>query len=293
LKLAKNIRSGSLARTEFLAEVGGTPIRYGQMGSGPPTLLIHGLLGGSFCWRFILPALAESSTVYAVDLPGLAAADAIGINSSMSHQAERLLELIRIEGWRDLTIIGSSLGGAIAMLLAGDDRIADRIRAMVLCAPVNPWSQTGQGRIRFLSTTIGGLLLRMALPFSSPCHGVAIRRMYGDPSRVPVDAVDGYRESVLRRGRALNLLSVLRNWNHNVEAVREAIPRIKVPTLLVWGDRDQAVDPASAWDLQKNLAQARLATIAGAGHLPFEETPDEFVRVVGEFLQKEEVRSRR
>lgn len=256
-------------------------------------LLIHGLLGGSFCWRFSLPVLAANYTVHAVDLPGLAFSDDAGIDCSMSSQAERLFRFIEIKDWRELTVIGCSFGGAIAMMLAAKDSLnAGRIGSLVLCAPVNPWSQFGAGRIRLFNTVLGGWFLRATLPISHPVHGIAVRRMYGDPGRMPGDAVEGYRRSVLRPGRARNVLSALRNWQRDVDTLQKLIPQIKVRTLLLWGDRDGAVDPRSAVQMQKQLQNVELKIIRGAGHLPFEEEPEEFNRSVLEFLSNERPQER-
>jgi pimeloyl-ACP methyl ester carboxylesterase len=261
------------------------PIRCVHAGTGPPMLLIHGLLGGSFCWRFSAPVLARSYAVHAVDLPGLAFSEDIGAECGMFCQAERLFQYVERQGWSGLTVIGSSFGGAVAMLLAARDAQAScRIRSLVLAAPVNPWSSFGQGRIRFFNTVLGGVLLRMLLPISRPCHRIAVRRMYGDPKRMPPDAVQGYHSSILRKGRAQNVLTALRSWEKDVASLRMAIPQIDIPVLLVWGDRDGAVDPRSAAIMQQHLPNAQIKFIPGAGHLPFEEMPVEFNRVVMEFL---------
>lgn len=274
---------------EFWTDIDGQVVRYQRTGSGPPMLLIHGLLGGSFCWRFAVPFLAQRYAVHAVDLPGLAASDDSGIDCSMSCQAQRLFRFMQQMSWKDLTVLGCSFGGAIAMLLAAQDReVSGRIRTLVLSAPVNPWSDFGERRIRLLSTRLGGYFLRAVLPISRPCHGIAVRRMYGDPKLMPHDAPEGYRTSVLQPGRAQNVLTALRNWQTDVESLRKVIPQIQVPTLLIWGDRDQAVDPRSAAALIERLPEAEVKFIAGAGHLPFEEAPDEFNRAVVEFLSKVE-----
>lgn len=259
---------------------------YLRAGSGPPILLLHGLLGGSFCWRFTLPALAQSHTVYAVDFPGVGLSDDRGIDCSMSAQAERMSAFMETMDLNQLTLVGCSFGGAVAMLVAARDaRESGRIHKLVLSAPVNPWSAFGHRRIQLLSTTLGGYFLRAALPISRPCHGIALRRMYGDPTRMPEDALEGYTASVLRPGRAKNILTALRSWDRDVESLRTVIPQIKVPTLLVWGERDGAVDPRSACMLQQQLRYSDLKLIPGAGHLPFEEAPQEFNRAVMEFLE--------
>jgi pimeloyl-ACP methyl ester carboxylesterase len=66
------------------------------------------------------------------------------------------------------------------------------------------------------------------------------------------------------------------------------LPRLaKIPTLIIWGSLDRAVDLASAHSLMELLGSStRLAVIEGAGHLPFDETPEQFSRIVSQFLWK-------
>ena len=202
-------------------------------------------------------------------------------------QAERLAEFIDRADWKHVRVMGCSFGGAVAMLLADRDaQKAHRIRSLVLSAPVNPWSDFGQGRIRFLSSPLGGYFLRMTLPISHPAHRIALRRMYGDPRHIPGDTLKGYRASILRPGRAQNVLTALRKWQTDIESLRKIIPLVKIPTLLVWGTNDKAVDPRSADALRRHLPQSELKLIPGAGHLPFEEAPQQFTDAVLEFLSR-------
>jgi len=255
--------------------------------TGPPLLLLGGLLGGSFCWRFTISALASRYSVHAVDLPGSGMSQDIGIDCSMEQQAKRLAGFVRQMGWTEFSVVGSSFGGAIAMLLAGQDaEIRTRICSLVLSSPVNPWSDFGRRRIHLLSSRLGGYFLRMALPISHPVHGLALRRMYGDPARIQEDSFAGYRATILQRGRAQNVLTALRHWQQDLVTMERVIPQLRIPTLLIWGTFDKAVDPRSATMLKERLPQAELKLIPGAGHLPFEETPEEFNRIVLEFLTK-------
>ena len=273
--------------SENWTEIDGQRMRYFHTGNGPPLLLIHGLLGGSFCWRLILPALAKRYSIYAMDLPGSGPSDDIKVDCSMSCQAQRLSQFIERENWTQANIIGCSFGGAVAMLLAGKDvQKSRRIRSLVLSAPVNPWSDFGQGRIDFFSSRLGGHFLQWTLPISRPVHRIALRRMYGDAKRIPDDALAGYRASILRPGRAQNVLTALRNWRNDVESLRTVIPQLRIPTLLIWGTNDRAVDPRSAQVLREHLPQSELKLIPGAGHLPFEEAPEQFSRAVLEFLSR-------
>ncbi len=76
-----------------------------------------------------------------------------------------------------------------------------------------------------------------------------------------------------------------RTWRE----LEKALPKIRdYPTLLIWGTRDRAVDFHSAEPLRRNFRDARLVAFKGVGHLPYEEAPEDFNRVLIEFLTKHE-----
>jgi len=269
---------------KLTAEINGERIHYSRLGTGRPLLLLHGLLGGSFCWRRNMEALSQSHTVFALDMPGHGENDALRhVDCSMSAQVARILSLMERLSFEEVDVVGCSWGGAIAMLLAAQSA---KVRSLVLAAPVNPWSTLGSGRIRFLNGRTGEVLLRIVWPFSRPLYPTALARMYGDPTRLSAETVAGYVSQIMRPGRVSNNLNTLRSWEKDVHALREAIPQIKARSLLIWGTRDSAVDVRSADPLKQALPQCQLKIIQGAGHLPFEETPDEFNRLVLDFIDQ-------
>lgn len=279
---------------KLTAEIDGQQLRYLRAGAGPPLVLLHGLLGGSFAWRLNLEAFSRQHTVFAVDLPGLGESDAPRhLDCSMQAQASRVSSLLEQLKLEKVDLVGCSWGGAIAMFLAAQSERAQsekktgRIRSLVLAAPVNPWSNLGARRIRFLKGRLGGTLLRMTWPVSRPLHRLALQRMYGDPGRVPAGTIEGYSSQIMRPGRVHNILNTLRCWENDVNALRAAIPRIRARSLLIWGTRDGAVDVRSGEALRRALPQCELALIDNAGHLPFEETPDEFNQLVLDFLDQQ------
>jgi pimeloyl-ACP methyl ester carboxylesterase len=276
----------SLGIQKRSAEVDGTRFHYLQAGSGQPLLLIHGLLGGSFCWRLNLPFFAQRFTAYAVDLPGHGESQAPPVRGcSMQAQACRLHSWLRKhQGASPVNVIAASWGGAVAIFFAALD--PGLVRSLVLVAPVNPWSQLGRGRVRFFAGGMGGTLLRCAMPFSRPLHRTALKRMYGDPQKIPPGTLQGYSRLVLRKGLASNIIQTLRCWEKDLEELPGALSRVQSPTLLIWGTRDGAVDIRSAEVLQQKLPACNLAVIEGAGHLPFEERPEEFNRIVLAFLER-------
>lgn len=265
----------------------GARLRYLKSGAGTPVVLLHGLLGGSFCWRFTIPALAKRHCVYAIDLPGLGASDAQGsVDLSMAAQAARVMQFMDHLDLRHADVLACSYGGAVALHLALQEKAlkAGRLRSLMLAAPVNPWSRVGRKRLAVLRTPAGGMLLRLALPHSAPLHAWGLRRLYADPARIPAGTLEGYTPQILRPGRAAHLLSAIRRWKPDVEMLRTRLEEIELPVLLVWGAADRAVDPASCVELEKRLQGCRTVLLPGAGHVPFEEVPEEFNRVVTDFL---------
>ena len=201
--------TGISAWTEFDDE----RMHYVKQGSGPPLLLLHGLLGGSFCWRYNVPELARCRTTYAMDLHGLGLSEALGnADCSMQAQAKRVRVFIESKALENVDVIASSWGGAVALLLAAD---SPAVRSLVLAAPVNPWSEFGRGRVRFCGSTLGSLLVRCLLPISRRFHHIGIERMYGDPARIRPGTLEGYSALLERRGRARSLISILRAWEHD------------------------------------------------------------------------------
>lgn len=267
-------------------QVKGQHLHYLHAGVGKPLVLIHGLLGGSFCWRFNLPVLAQQYSVYALDLPGMGLSDAQrDCNCSMQAQADRVLEFIEHEKMTEVDVIGSSWGGAVSLLMAVDN---PKIRSLMLSAPVNPWSTLGRNRIRFFTGLVGSMLLRYGLRYGGRYHRPSLEAMYGNPLRISPGTLEGYGELMQRKGRGHNLLNILQSWKRDVEAMTVVLPRVNARCLLVWGTHDRAVDPRSATLLQQSLPSCRIVMLDTLGHLPFEEDPEVFNRLALDFLSEPE-----
>ena len=160
----------------------------------------------------------------------------------------------------------------------------DRIRRLLLVDPVNPWSARGKHLAAFLSNPLVTPLFVNLASRLRLFDEFYLRRVFGDPRRIPPDSLEGYRKP-LRPESFEYGVAVLRSWNRDLRELESMLPRIAhIPTLLLWGSRDAAVDPASAARLQQHFRNCRLVMFEGVGHLPYEETPEEFNRAMGEFL---------
>ncbi len=274
----------SSAIEERWTRVDGHSVRYLCGGCGPPLVLLHGLLGYSFSWRYALPALAEKSTVYAVDFLGAGFSDRPAkLDCCFRAQAERLLRFLDGIGIVSCDLLGTSHGGAVAMMMAA--MAPERVRSLILVAPVNPWSAHGKRWAPFLSSALVSAMISLLGPRLEGVHDLALGRLYGDRKRIRGGTLEGYSAALRIPGTFEYGLSVVRSWNRDLRELEAVLPRIAgIPTLLLWGSKDAAVNPASAQQLGHQFKDCRIEIFQGVGHLPYEEVPEEFNSSVLRFL---------
>jgi pimeloyl-ACP methyl ester carboxylesterase len=280
----------STAIEECWATIDGVRMRYLRSGSGRVLVLLHGLLGYSFSWRFSIPALARKLTVIAPDMPGAGFSESsANLDVSFRASAERLLRFLEAIGVHEFDLLGTSHGGAVAMMAAAlvQRRSNLLLRKLILVAPVNPWSKHGQRLSRILTAGAVSSLFLLFAPHLPLAHRIALRRLYGDPRRISPGTLEGYSAPFEAVATFNYPLKILRTWNDDLRELTDLLPQIAdVPTLVMWGTRDAAVDPASAEILCRNFRNCRLTRFKGVGHLPYEEVPDEFNQALLSFLSE-------
>ena len=260
-----------------------------RAGSGPALLLVHGLMGYSWSWRFNLRELAQNFTVYAPDLPGcgFSQRDA-SLPGSLESDAEGLIALMDHFGVELFHLLGSSRGGGVSIVLAGllaKRGELRRVPRLILSAAINPWSGFGRRRTRLFSTLLGQFYVIHGAPRLPSILKIYYRKLYGDPSRIAEGSVAGYAAGLLVPRSFHHLARVMTVWHSDLRKVEAMLPLLQeLPILLLWGSRDAAVYPSSAHELHDRLANSTVLTMDGVGHMPYEEVPAEFNHLVCEFL---------
>jgi pimeloyl-ACP methyl ester carboxylesterase len=274
-------------------QVDGARMRYLRVGSGPPLILLHGLLAYSFSWRYTLPALAPYATVYALDLPGAGfSARPRSMDHSMRATARRVLRFVENLGISSFDLLGTSRGGAVAMAAAaqclGNGGKA-RLRRLVLVCPVNPYSSHGRWLAPFFGTRMGASLFRLigCMPSLFPYFHA---RLYADRKRIPPGTLEGYKAPLADPRFYEHALDIVRTWTADLQEVRALLPTLApIPTLLMWGDKDRAVYLSSMEPLARHFRNVQTVVFPGVGHVPYEERPEEFNRELINFLTRSEI----
>lgn len=278
-------QGGSPTSADRFVEVHGARIRYRAEGSGPPVVLIHGLGASLEVWEWTVPALRDRHTAITFDFPGFGMSDPLPLAASPDGIAPVTLAIMDAIGVSRAAIVGSSLGGGIAVVTAGT--APQRCTALVLVGaagfdrPVSPV---------YRMLTLPGLgEVVVALLRRYPRLGVV--GSFADPRRIPDRLVEVVRRDLARaevRRTALRVMRAMagfRGVNPEVVAkVRDAAARITAPTLLVWGTADRVVPPAQASVAAGIIPRARVHMIPGIGHVPFIEAAEAFNGVLAAFL---------
>lgn len=267
-------------------DLDGARMRYLRGGSGPALILLHGLMGYSFSWRYTIPALAPYRTVFAPDMLGAGFSERPQIDHSMLATARRILSFARNLKLNSFDLLGTSRGGAVAMCAAAECLNSEmQIRKLVLVAPVNPYSAHGKRLAPFLATYFGATAFRWAaghVPALFPyCHG----RLYADRAKIPAGSLEGYQAPLSVPGLFEHALSIVRTWTSDLRDLEALLPTLRdIPTLLMWGSKDPAVYVSSIEPLARHFANVTKVVFPGIGHLAYEECPEEFNRTLIQFL---------
>ena len=277
---------GGIVNERFL-DVDGSQVRYlhAGRGRGPALVLVHGLLGYSFSWRFAIPLLARQREVFAIDMPGAGFTESPRVlDGRLAAAAKRLSRFMDAAGIGHCDLVGSSYGGTTALQLAASE--PGRIRTLSLVSPANPWSKIGRKRLGALRIPVVGWLFPKVARRARFLHRYFVRRMYGDSTRIAADTIQGYSLPLARKNTIEHAVKITQSWAEDMRKLQDDMPKARrIPALIIWGNKDRLVDPASAEPLSRNFEMVKTIVLPGLGHLPYEEGPKEFCRPLLEFLQ--------
>ena len=259
----------------------GPAIHYVDRGQGSTVVLIHGLGGSLYNFRYNIPALSELFRVLALDLKGFGySARPPDVDYSQTAQAQLVADFMDQLGVERAAVLGHSLGGAIALRLAA--LFPQRVTRLVLVASAPPLRLVpplGDAALRPV------LRLGAALVLHQPgLREAVLRSGFYDPSFVTPEMLEEFRRVACIRGTAEAIVRVL------LDSARDEpldLAQVHQPTLLLWGAGDRAVGLRIARWFQAQLPDARLRVIERARHMVIEERADESNAAILAFLQEE------
>jgi pimeloyl-ACP methyl ester carboxylesterase len=258
--------------------VDGLRLRYVRKGHGPPTLLLHGIASSLYTWKDVLPALAAHHDVIAMDLPGFGDS-AVPPHATGDRVLRSVVGLMDRLGIARASIVGNSLGGAIAIAIAA--RLPDRAdRIVLLDAAGYNFALADRPLLLRMAGAIPAPVLE-ALPVR-PMVTLGLRQVFHDDRLVTPDKVAEYVAPMRRPGASAALHELLLGTGDL--GFPGVIRGVRAPTLIVWGRYDTWIPPRDAQRFAADIPGARVVMME-AGHMPQEERPAETAALIEEFLQ--------
>jgi pimeloyl-ACP methyl ester carboxylesterase len=257
-------------------EVEGLRIAYERAGRGPPLILLHGYVGdGSSTWRRQIEALSDEFTVVAWDAPGAGHSSDPPDCFRLSDYAECLAGFVDALELQRPHVAGLSFGGILALELY---RRHPRIPAtLVLVSAYAGWAGS-------LPSEVSEQRLQQALQLSGLPPGELVQALvptlFSDSA--PRDLVEGFATSI-SEFHPVGLRAMARA---SADAdLRDVLPRIGVPTLLVYGDSDVRAPPDVADSLHAAIPGSKLVVLPGVGHVCSIEAADRLTAEIRAFLR--------
>ncbi|HEY5024224.1 MAG TPA: alpha/beta fold hydrolase [Acidimicrobiales bacterium] len=254
-------------------------------------MLIHGIAGSSQTWEQVIPLLARDYAVVAPDLVGHGASAKPPGDYSLGAQASALRDLLSILDIERVTVVGQSFGGGVAMQFSYQyPENCDRL-ALV--------GSGGLGReVNWLLRLLATPGVEYALPIFFPSFVrergndiVALLHRAGFRNARAVEMWRAYASltnSEARKAFVRTLRAVVDTGGQSVSAMDRLYLSARMPTLIIWGDRDNIIPVSHAYAAHDAILGSRLEIIQGAGHFPHVEEPLRFVEILSEFIDSTE-----
>jgi len=266
--------------SQFL-EIDGVRLHYREEGEGPPVVLLHANYASLFMWEPWAAALKDRYRVIRVDLPahGLTGPEPSG-NYSLQRIQSLFEQFVDARGLERFVVVGTSIGGTVAMRYAADH--PERIERLVMISPGSL-----EARVRGRTTPANVPKIADVLAWVTPRAFTAymLRNDYGDPARVTDAVIDEWYAMWMREGNRQAMIDLLRQYvSGGVEA---KIRSIRVPVLLIWGEKNKRVPLALAYETRALLAnspQVQLEVLPGIGHMLVQEAPKQSAAVIRRYL---------
>jgi pimeloyl-ACP methyl ester carboxylesterase len=273
---------------EWQIELHGRRVIYRVAGSGPPVVLIHGMLNSSSHWRSVALNLASDYTVIAPDLIGHGDSAAPRGDYSLGAHAASIRDLLAATGVDRATIVGHSLGGGVAMQFFY--QFPQRVERLVLISSgglgheVGPLlrSATLPGMAALLSMTIHPLLLEALSRTGSRLGGR--RRRAGAYMQAFARALRPLETADAREAFLQTLRSVIDIRGQRVSATDRLYLLEALPTMIIWGERDRTIPLRHGLAAHEAIPHSHFRTLPDAAHFPHLEDPGGLSELLRRFL---------
>jgi pimeloyl-ACP methyl ester carboxylesterase len=262
-------------------------LHYETHGDGPPVVCLHGLGACLYTWRNLIEPLSQNHKLILIDLKGYGASPKPRDGRySVQDQAELIYQFILDHDLKNLTLMGTSYGGAVCLMVSTMLCELDpkRLSRLILIDSAG-YDESLPWHLNLLKTPVVGWLSVHLMPRRASTRRV-LRYVYYDRRLITKEQVAAYARPIRSSGARQALLNTARQAvPKNIDELTPKYRDISVPTLIIWGAEDRVIPLKIGKMLEDAIPDARLVVLPGVGHAPHEEAPEKTVPLILEFLE--------
>ncbi len=284
LALGRTTSEAQSVRDDEFVELEGSWIRYRAAGEGPPVLLVHGFLVSSRIWDSLAGRLSERFTVYTLDLRGFGESDKPLTGYGVRHGSRLLHAFCQHFGLVNVAAVGHDIGGDMVVKLAADH--PDLVRSVTTVAtPANEEQMDLPTSLWLATLPVIGPLFYALGQYIGFVRKLWMKAFVANGKELPEEVIEDAANSTPAAVRS-TFNTVKR------EISRERISRqsrnLKAPMLVIAGEEDQIVDPASNETWSRTASRSEAVMMESCGHLPMIEVTAEFNSRLMSFITGDE-----
>jgi len=251
-------------KNELINEGG---FKYIENGDGRPIIILHGLMGGLSNFKGVYDYFPSDN--HKVIIPELPVDSTPILKTNVATFSKFVFDFIQYKNLKDVVLLGNSLGGHVALLFARD--YPKLVSGLII---------TGSSGLYEKSMIGDGYPKRSNYDYIK----TKTEEVFYDPNIATKEIVDDVFASVNDREKLVRTLSLAKSAiRHNMA---KDLPKINTKTLIIWGKQDSVTPPNVAEDFNSLLPNSNLSWIDKCGHAPMMEYPNEFNKIMEDWLSK-------
>jgi 2-hydroxy-6-oxonona-2,4-dienedioate hydrolase len=251
-------------KNELINEGG---FKYIENGDGRPIIILHGLMGGLSNFKGVYDYFPSDN--HKVIIPELPVDSTPILKTNVATFSKFVFDFIQYKNLKDVVLLGNSLGGHVALLFARD--YPKLVSGLII---------TGSSGLYEKSMIGDGYPKRSNYDYIK----TKTEEVFYDPNIATKEIIDDVFASVNDREKLVRTLSLAKSAiRHNMA---KDLPKMNTKTLIIWGKQDSVTPPNVAEDFNSLLPNSNLSWIDKCGHAPMMEHPNEFNKIMEDWLSK-------
>ncbi len=277
-----------------MAEQHNAELHYESYGEGDPVLCLHGLGACLYTWRNLIEPLSQSHKLLLVDLKGCGESPKPRDGHySVQDQAELIYQFIQYHDLKNLTLIGTSYGGAVSLMVTTMlcEMDPGRLSKLILIDSAG-YDESLPWHLKLLKTPVLGWL-SIHLPPAKASTRRVLRYVYYNRRLITKEQIDTYSKPIKSsRARQALLQTARQAVPKNIDELTPKYKDICVPTLIVWGEEDKVIPVKIGRMLAEAIPDSKLVVLPEVGHAPHEEAPEKTIPLILGFLKDQSPQSK-